>query len=109
MATLSVTQVMHRLEDGQVVFIEPKTVKSRRHVALTPDSAINLRAHKEQQKKERAAVGATVDGDGLVFSRSDGTPIPPVSVNHAFGGITKRAGLSGIRLHNRGTHMPPCF
>ena len=105
MATLSVTQVMHKLEGGEVVFMEPKTAKSRRQVALTPDSAINLRAHKEQQEQERASVGTTVDGNTLVFSRIDGTPIPPVSVNHAFAGITRMAGLSGIRLHDlRHTH-----
>ena len=49
--------------------------------------------------------GTTVDGNTLVFSRIDGTPIPPASVNHAFAGITRKAGLPGIRLHDlRHTH-----
>ena len=104
-ATLSVTQVMHKLQGGRVVFMEPKTAYSRRQVSLTPDSAINLRAHREQQEQERAPIGLAIDGDSLVFSRMDGTPLPPITVNHASGSMKRRAGISGIRLHDlRHTH-----
>ena len=105
LATLSVTQVMHKLQGGRVVFMEPKTAYSRRQVALTPDSAINLRGHRDQQEQERSAIGLAIDGDSLVFSRMDGTPLPPITVNHAFGSMKRKAGLSGIRLHDlRHTH-----
>jgi integrase len=105
LANLSVTQVMHRLQGGQVVFLEPKTAKSRRQVSLTPDSAIALREHYEQQKQERGAIGILLNGDSLVFSRLDGTPLPPITVNHAFIRIMKKAGLEGIRMHDlRHTH-----
>jgi len=105
LANLSVTQVMHRLQGGQVVFLEPKTAKSRRQVSLTPDSAIALREHYEQQEQEREALGTPLDGDSLVFSRIDGTPLPPITVNHAFIRIMKKAGLDGIRMHDlRHTH-----
>lgn len=105
LANLSATQVMHRLQGGLVVFLEPKTAKSRRQVSLTPDSAIVLRAHYEQQERERSASGMPFDGDSLVFARSDGTPIPPITVNHAFGRIIRKAGFKDIRLHDlRHTH-----
>lgn len=100
LANLSVTQVMHRLQGGRVVFLEPKTAKSRRQVSLTPDSAIALREHYDQQKQEREAVGIPVDGDTLVFSRFDGTPLPPITVNHAFIRTMKKAGLEGVRMHD---------
>ena len=96
---------MHRLQGGRVIFLEPKTAKSRRQVSLTPDSAITLREHYEQQKQDREALGMSLDGDSLVFSRLDGTPIPPITVNHAFIRIMRKAGLSGIRMHDlRHTH-----
>ena len=105
LANLSVTQVMHRLQGGQVVFLEPKTAKSRRQVALSPDAAIALRSHRGQQEHERAVIGLAVDGDSLVFARFDGSPLPPITINHAFGRIIKRAGLKGIRMHDlRHTH-----
>lgn len=96
---------MHRLQGGRVIFLEPKTAKSRRQVSLTPDSGITLREHYEQQKQDREALGMSLDGDSLVFSRLDGTPLPPITVNHAFIRIMRKAGLSGIRMHDlRHTH-----
>ena len=96
---------MHRLQGGRVIFLEPKTAKSRRQVSLTPDSVITLREHYEQQKQDREALGMSLDGDSLVFSRLDWTPLPPITVNHAFIRIMRKAGLSGIRMHDlRHTH-----
>ena len=47
----------------------------------------------------------SLDGDSLVFSRLDWTPLPPITVNHAFIRIMRKAGLSGIRMHDlRHTH-----
>ena len=46
-ASLQVVQVMHQLKDGTRVFLEPKTVKSRRAVALSPSSCLVLRSHLE--------------------------------------------------------------
>ena len=47
----------------------------------------------------------SLDGDNLVFSRLDGTPLPPITVHHAFIRIKRKAGLSGIRMHDlRHTH-----
>ena len=96
---------MHRLQGGRVIFLEPKTAKSRRQVSLTPDSGITLREHYEQQKQDREALGMSLDGDSLVLSRLDGTPLPPITVNHAFIRIMRKVGLSGIRMHDlRHTH-----
>ena len=100
MATLSVTQVMHRLQGGRVVFQEPKTAKSRRQVSLTPDSAITLRRHLEQLESF-----GPVEPDSLVFANLDGTPLSPSTVSHGFLDITRKVGLGGIRLHDlRHTH-----
>ena len=100
LATLSVTQVMHRLQGGEIVFLEPKTAKGRRQVALTPESAITLRVHKEKQKAFKESLGETLVEDDLVFSTHEGKPFPPISVNHGFQRIIRKAGLERIRLHD---------
>ena len=105
LGTLSVTQVMHRLQDGRVVFQEPKTAKSRRQVSLSPETAITLRNHKVQQEQQARIMGADQDGDSLVFSKVDGAPLSPITGNHTFARTIRKAGLEGVRLHDlRHTH-----
>ena len=55
--------------------------------------------------RKQTAIGLVVDGDSLVFTRFDGSPLPPITVNHAFGRIIRKIGLKGIRLDDlRHTH-----
>ena len=104
-ATMQVVQVMHQLRDGTRVFLEPKTAKSRRAVALSPASCIILRSHLEDQKELAFKLGIDLREDALVFSHPDGTPLSPASVTHAFSRISKKAGINGVRLHDlRHTH-----
>ncbi|MCH8205632.1 MAG: site-specific integrase [Chloroflexi bacterium] len=100
MATLSVVRVMHKLRDGRIIFQEPKTAKGRRLVALSPTAVLALRAHREHQEADRAAVGDPLADDALVFSHLDGSPFLPDSVSHAFTKIVRRAGLKKVRLHD---------
>ena len=105
MATLSVVQVMHRVRGAGFVFQPPKTPRSRRQVALTPDSAIALRGHREQQETLRTLLGNPLKDTDLVFCHLDGRPWRPDTVTHAFADLVKRAGLPHIRLHDlRHTH-----
>jgi len=96
---------MHRLPDGQTVFLKPKTAKGRRLVSLSPDAALTLRSHWEQQEVLRMMLGSVLSKDGLVFSKPDGSPLKPDTVTHAFLDIAHKAGLNGVRLHDlRHTH-----
>ena len=105
MATFFVVQVLHQLRDGRLIFNNPKSGKSRRQVALSPSSALVLRAHREQQGLERSLMGIPLTLDGLVFSHPDGSPLLPNTVTHAFIKIVRRVGLEGIRFHDlRHTH-----
>ena len=105
MATLSVTQVMHRLKGGRVVYDEPKTANSRRLVALTPASVLALRAHSERQEAHRALLGIALSEDSLVFSYPDGSPPVPDRVTWAFATLVRKLGLGHIRFHDlRHTH-----
>lgn len=105
MATLSITQVMHHLNDGRTIFQEPKSQKGKRQIALSPSAVLALRDHKQQQELARLLTGVPLKADDLVFSHPDGSPLLPNSVTHAFIKVIRRAGLNGIRLHDlRHTH-----
>jgi len=107
-ATVSVTQVLHHLRDGSIQFQEPKSQKGKRQIALSPVAVIGLREHKQKQDLERLDClmkGAPVANDDLVFSNSDGSPLLPNSVTHAFIKTVRRLGLHGVRFHDlRHTH-----
>ena len=52
MATLSVVRTLQRVR-GEFILKEPKTSRSRRDIALTPDLAILLRGYKRYQEEQR--------------------------------------------------------
>jgi integrase len=87
-------------------FSEPKTKRSRRSVALDPESVAVLREHRKRQLEERLAWGpAYQDEHGLAFCRENGSPIWPRSFSRAFDHHVEAAGLPAIRLHDlRHTH-----
>jgi integrase len=59
-----------------------------------------MRKHWEVQEKLRQALGIPLSNDDLVFCQADGKPLLPDSVTQAWRNLVKRAGLSGIRLHD---------
>jgi len=104
-ATLSITSVLHHLDDGSFVQSRPKTPRSRRQVALLPSSCQLLRARRDVQADEARALGVDITPETLVFSHPDGSPMRPGSVTQAFSRIAGKAGLSRVRLHDlRHTH-----
>ena len=105
MASLSVTQVLHRNKGGRFIFERPKTQKGRRSVDLTPTSALMLRDHREAQQMAALLLGVTWSDDWLVFSNPEGSPFVPDNVSSSFRKIARRAGLNGVTLHQlRHTH-----
>jgi len=105
MATLSVTDTIHYMKDGQVIIRQPKSRYSRRNVALPPALAIMLREHKAKQTEDKMALGLNLQDSDLVFSHPDGTPIRPDTVTRAFRLYAERVGLPTTRFHDlRHTH-----
>jgi len=103
MACLSVVETGYKV-NGVYIIRQPKTAKSRRQVALPPSLAILLREYKARKEVERLLLGKPLTYDDFVFSRPDGAPLNPDTVTHAFGKLTRKAGLR-IRLHDlRHTH-----
>jgi integrase len=102
---ISVNRSLHQLRDGSYVFTQPKSVKSRRTIALSPSSVLTLSEHKEEQKGIRAMLGLLFKDDDLVFSTHEGKPLRPNTVSRAWTAMAAHAGLKVIRLHDaRHTH-----
>ena len=105
LSQIYINRSLHHLRDGSIVFRLPKSAKGRRTVALPPSAILLLKEHYEKQKLERAMLGILLSADDLVFSYSDGKPILPDTVTHAWIKLVRRSGLKPIRLHDaRHTH-----
>jgi integrase len=107
---LSVTRSMQYLNnataENRITFKEPKTVKSRRLIALSPSTTSVLREHRQAQDKLRESLSlAPISDNDLVFCHYDGTPLLPNSVTHAWMKLVRRCGMKGVRFHDaRHTH-----
>lgn len=83
----------------------PKTARSRRTIALDPETLRVLVEHRRQQRAERVAMGRAYNDQDLVFAREDGSPTHPDLFSQTFQRTVKRLGLPVIRLHDlRHTH-----
>lgn len=91
--------------DGRAQFSEPKTRQSRRTIDLDARTVDVLRGWATEQQAEQEAWADAGEDHGLVFTREDGSPIPPDRFSKLFGRHASAAGLRPIRLHDlRHTH-----
>jgi integrase len=102
---VSVSRSIHHLKDGSYVFTDPKSKKSKRTIALSPDAIHVLREHCERQEAIRADIGKPLTDNDLVFSHPDGKPLRPNTVSRAWTMLAAKAGVKVIRFHDaRHTH-----
>jgi integrase len=86
-------------------FAEPKTARSRRRLALSPDTVSALGEHRRRQLARRLALGPAYEDQDLVFPDPLGRPAPPPRISHRFGALVRRAGVGPLRFHDlRHTH-----
>jgi len=64
LATISVVQTLHQLQNGAYMFGKPKTKGSRRMIALSPSLALLLREHKQKQELDRMLLGKPLSPAG---------------------------------------------
>ncbi len=93
---LIVQRSLQRQPGGGLVFVPPKTERSRRTVHLPELARLALLA--QRQKQPCSAVnGGCRD---LVFLSLRGGPVEPSEINHALTKELHRAGLPHIRVHD---------
>ena len=103
-AYLSVVETGYKL-DGNYIIKEPKTLSSRRRIALPPSLVLVLHQHRAEQEAQQTLLGKPLTDDDFVFAHPDGTPLDPSTVSHSFAKVIRKAGLPPIRLHDlRHTH-----
>lgn len=87
------------------VFQDPKTDRSRRAVALSPETVAALRRHRALQAHERLLYGSDYKGYDLVLARPNGEPLYPRTLDNAWYRALERAAVPRIRFHDlRHTH-----
>jgi integrase len=100
MAELSISKGSHRLAGGKYVITPPKTAKSKRKIALSPDTCIVLRQHLNNQKDQCSKLGVEFTNDRLLFCEFDGKPIKPNTVSQYWIRLLKRLNYPSIRFHD---------
>jgi integrase len=91
--------------EGKPLITAPKTEKSRRSVALSPDTVRELLDYRDFQENERRQQGAEYHDLDLVIPRPKGFYMHPKSVEDAWERAVKKSGLPRIRFHDtRHTH-----
>jgi integrase len=85
---------------GQWRFVEPKSARSRRTVALPRVVVVALRAQRLRQRRERLLAGAAWREHDLVFSTRVGTPIEASNLTKTFRTVLARAEVPRVRFHD---------
>lgn len=82
-----------------------KSAAGRRRVALDHATVAVLTAHRAEQARRRALLGAAWQGHGLVFDRGDGRPVSPRTVQAVMARTVRQLGLPPATPHTlRHTH-----
>jgi integrase/predicted RNA-binding Zn-ribbon protein involved in translation (DUF1610 family) len=86
--------------NGVAQISEPKTPRSRRTIALDPETLKALQNHAARQADKRSASGEAWLESGYVFVRDNGQELQPWVVSRAFRQYARAACLPQIRLHD---------
>jgi integrase len=78
----------------------PKSEAGVRVIPLPGAAVTALRAWRKRQSTDRLAWGPDWPDSGLVFTREDGTPVPPQWLSVRFETLAYRAGLPPVRFHD---------
>jgi integrase len=97
--TLVVDQQLGTVKGGGVAFGPPKSERSRRTIALDPETARALGLHREQQLLERDFAGDAYADQDLVFADELGAPIHPDRLSRDFIRHRRDAGIETGSLH----------
>ena len=86
--------------NGNLVFSEPKSDRSRRTIVIPDVCATALREHRRLQLKERLSATRPWPADDIVFPSTVGTVMEPRNLTRQFHALCIRAGIGKRRFHD---------
>ncbi len=95
-----IRRALQRQRGVGIVFVEPKTAKSRRTVPIAPETLAVLLDHRRAQEADRREAGVQWGEHDLVFSSPIGRPIDMTFLSLIFHRSLKRADLPPHRIHD---------
>ena len=98
-ATIRIRASLQRI-GGKLTFVQPKTEKSKRTIALPAAAVEALPAERQRQTEEQHAAGHQWQEHNLVFASTVGTPLEKSNIDKRFKSILERAGLPKMRFHD---------
>jgi integrase len=96
---LSVVNTLQYIKGKGLVEGQPKTQKSRRSIALSPQTVYLLHAIRGKQLAQHIEAGPIWQNTGYVLTQSDGRPMNPIKITQEFAAIVQKAGLPHLTLH----------
>ena len=98
--TASIVQTLQRVRKQGLVFLPPKSAKSRRAISLDAETVRSLREHRGKQVLLKVELGDAWGDHGLVFPGALGQPLDPATLTRNFKKLAGRVGMSHVRLHD---------
>ena len=97
--TVRVHQALQRV-GKKLRFVEPKSERSRRAVALPSFALEALKRQQERQRGERLLAGSKWVDTRLVFTTTIGTPLDERNVRRVFKAGARGSGAAGAPIHD---------
>ena len=97
---ISVKRAVQRQRGAGLVFVEPKSARSRRIVPIPPETVKLLEDQRRSNRQDRRKAGDQWDEQDLVFPNPAGHPRDTSYRSVSFHAALKRAGLPHVRLHD---------
>lgn len=85
---------------GGLVYVEPKSDRGKRTIAIPAPLVAQLRAHRTAQLAERLACGPLWEDNGLVFAQENGRPLDPRRDWSEWKALLEAAQVHDARLHD---------
>ena len=96
---LSVVTTLQRIKGHGLVEGTPKTIRSRRSVAVAPETVDLLHGVRGRQIEQSLEYGPLWENTGYVFTQVDGSPIIPDRATQAFAHLVRKHRLPHLTLH----------
>jgi integrase len=97
---LTIRRALQQQNSAGLVFVTPKTTKSRRRILLSQRAIDALRAHRDRQTFHRKQVGTEWRDLDLVFPGPFGGPTDPSWSRQVFYAALEAAGMPRVRFHD---------